>query len=235
LVLGMIVDDAIVIIENCYRHVQEGHPVQKAVMLGVGQVAMPVLSSSLTTIAAFLPLMLMEGVIGEFLKVVPIVVTLALLASLFEAFFILPSHIAEWSRRIPRKREGYVKFEKLRRRYISYLARFLRRRYLVLGITVLLIVISIPLVGVVGIDMFASEEIPRVFVFIDLPEGTKIELTDEVIKSAEEIAFTSDLIASQPGPAVHFADRHFFYGEQALLQSRLRTAIFDRSRILVLD
>ena len=98
LVLGMVVDDAIVIIENCYRYVQEGHPIKKAVTLGVQQVAMPVLSSSLTTVAAFLPLMLMEGVIGEFLKVVPIVVTLALIASLFEAFFILPSHIAEWSR-----------------------------------------------------------------------------------------------------------------------------------------
>lgn len=214
LVLGMIVDDAIVIIENCYRHVQEGHPVKEAVTLGVKQVAMPVLSSSLTTISAFLPLMLMEGVIGEFLKVVPIVVTLALIASLFEAFFILPSHIAEWSRRIPKKREGFVKFKNLRRLYIKYLAKFLRKRYLVLGITILLIVLSIPLIWVVGIDMFASEEIPRVFVFIDLPEGSKIELTDEVIQKAEEIAFNlpeNELISVTANSGLQQRDEEWFF------------------------
>ncbi|MFQ5822557.1 MAG: efflux RND transporter permease subunit [bacterium] len=187
LVLGMIVDDAIVIIENCYRHMQEGHPPKEAVIIGTKQVAMPVISSSLTTIAAFLPLMLMGGIIGQFLKIVPIVVTLALLASLFEAFFILPSHIAEWSRKHNHIREGFIRFNKLRRLYIKYLVKFLRYRYQVLGITTLIILVSIPLIWVVGIDMFASEEIPRVFIFVDLPEGTKLEITDEVIQKVEKI------------------------------------------------
>ncbi|RMF58318.1 MAG: efflux RND transporter permease subunit, partial [Calditrichaeota bacterium] len=172
LVLGMIVDDAIVIIENCYRYMQEGHPPKQAVILGTRQVAMPVVSSSMTTIAAFLPLMLMTGIIGEFLKVVPIVVTLALLASLFEAFVILPSHIAEWSGNISRRHVGLVRFKKLRRVYLKYLGRFIRRRYRVVGICTLLILLSIPLIWVVGIDMFATEEIPRLFVFVDLPEGS---------------------------------------------------------------
>lgn len=185
LVLGMIVDDAIVIIENCYRYMQEGHKPREAVLRGTSQVAMPVLSSSLTTIAAFLPLMLMDGVIGEFLKVVPLVVTLALGASLFEAFFILPSHIAEWSRAQVRNHEGFVRFRKVRQLYVQYLARFLRRRYLVVAACTLLIILSIPLVFVVGIDMFATEEIPRLFVFIDLPNGTRIDITDNVMKQAE--------------------------------------------------
>ncbi|MFQ5751520.1 MAG: efflux RND transporter permease subunit [bacterium] len=189
LVLGMIVDDAIVIIENCYRHLQQGHTPQEAVILGTRQVAMPVLSSSLTTIAAFLPLMLMGGIIGQFLKIVPIVVTFALIASLFEAFFILPSHIAEWSRKLNKAREGFIRFKKLRRLYVKYLVKFLRHRYLVLGMTTFLILASIPLIGLVGIDMFASEEIPRVFVFVDLPEGSKLELTDQVIQQVEEIVF----------------------------------------------
>lgn len=189
LVLGMIVDDAIVILENCYRYLQEGYGPKDAALLGTRQVAMPVLSSSLTTIAAFLPLMLMEGVIGEFLKVVPIVVSLALVASLFEAFFILPSHIAEWSRRIKNQREGYVRFRQLRSLYLKYLVQFLRRRYLVLAVSTLIILLSIPLIWVVGIDMFASEEIPRVFIFVDLPEGTKLEITDEVVRQVEEVVF----------------------------------------------
>jgi multidrug efflux pump subunit AcrB len=187
LVLGMIVDDAIVIIENCYRHIQAGYNPREAALLGTKQVAMPVLSSSLTTIAAFLPLMLMEGVMGEFLKVVPIVVTIALLASLFEAFFILPSHIADWSRITPKSREGFIRFGKMRKLYVRYLAKFLRRRGLVVFITTTLLFASLPLIAVVGVDMFASEEIPRFYVFMDMPEGTKLEITDDIVKEAEKI------------------------------------------------
>ena len=195
LVLGMIVDDAIVIIENCYRHLQEGYPSREAALRGTQQVAMPVLASSLTTIAAFLPLMLMKGVIGEFLKVVPIVVSLALAASLFEAFVILPSHVAEWSGAVRRRREGFVRFRKMRRLYLRWLAKALRRRYRVLGITTLLIVLSVPLIWVVGIDMFATEEIPRLFVFVDLPAGTRLEITDRVIRQVE--ATVSQLPATE--------------------------------------
>ncbi len=187
LVLGMIVDDAIVIIENCYRYLQKGYSPREAAIIGSKQVAMPVLSSSLTTIAAFLPLMLMDGVIGGYLKVVPIVVTMALLASLFEAFVILPTHIAEWSRKLNHKREGFVRFKKLRKLYIKYLVKFIRYRYLVLGVTSLLIILSIPLIWVVGIDMFASEEIPRLLIFVDLPEGTRLEITDETIRKIEKV------------------------------------------------
>ena len=104
LVLGMIVDHAIVITENIYRHVQLGKPVPQSVIEGMREVTTPVLSATATTMAAFLPLMLMPGIIGAFLKVVPIVVTMALIASLFEALVILPSHIAEWTR--PKRREG---------------------------------------------------------------------------------------------------------------------------------
>lgn len=188
LVLGMIVDDAIVIIENCFRYIQEGYAPREAALMGTQQVAMPVFASSLTTVAAFLPLMLMEGIIGEFLKIVPIVVSLALVASLFEAFFILPSHIAEWSGREARaRREGFVRFKKLRLIYLKYLVKLLRRRYRVLGITTLLILLSLPLIWVVGVDMFATEEIPRFFAFINLPEGTRLDITDRVVRQAEQV------------------------------------------------
>ncbi|MFQ5707951.1 MAG: efflux RND transporter permease subunit [bacterium] len=190
LVLGMIVDDAIVIIENCYRYMQMGYAPREAALVGTRQVAMPVVSSSLTTIAAFLPLMLLGGVIGEFLKIVPIVVTLALLASLFEAFVILPSHIAEWSRKQVRQTAGLIRFGKLRKVYLKYLVKFLRRRYWVIGITAAVILLSVPLIWVVGIDMFASEEIPRFFIFVDLPEGTKLEITDDVVQKVQDIVLT---------------------------------------------
>ena len=96
LVLGMVVDDAIVVIENVYRYLQMGYERSDAVITGTQEVLSPVLTSTLTTIAAFMPLVLLPGTIGEFLKVVPITVSLALLASLVECFLILPSHIADF-------------------------------------------------------------------------------------------------------------------------------------------
>ncbi len=189
LVLGMVVDDAIVIIENCYRFMQEGLSPRDAVIQGTKQVAMPVLASSATTVAAFMPLMLMGGVMGEFLKIVPLVVTLALVASLVEAFFILPSHIADWSRGVVRSHEGFIRFRKIRRIYVRLLAISLRRRWWVLLACTLLIFSSIPLIFVVGIDMYATEEIPRLFVFVDLPEGSGLTVTDEVVSQVEGVVF----------------------------------------------
>ncbi len=99
LVSGIIVDDAIVVLENIYRHVQEGRPLREAVIVGTDQVMWPVISSTLTTVAAFLPLLLMPGVVGKFFAIVPKTVTVALLASLFECLLILPAHYLDWGRR----------------------------------------------------------------------------------------------------------------------------------------
>ena len=96
LVLGMIVDDAIIILENVYRHMEAGLPAIQAAVIGTEQVLYPVLSAVLTSIAAFLPLLLMEGKTGSFLWTMPVIVSIALAASLVEAFFALPSHIAEF-------------------------------------------------------------------------------------------------------------------------------------------
>src|SRR5690606_8181085 len=95
LVLGMVVDDAVVIIENIARYLNRGFSAREAAIRGAEEVMWPVISSSLTTIAAFLPLMLLPGVIGEFMKTIPICVSFALVASRFEALVMLPSH-ATW-------------------------------------------------------------------------------------------------------------------------------------------
>lgn len=102
LVSGMIVDDAIVVLENIYHHIQTGMPVKEAVIVGAEEVLWPVISSTMTTIAAFLPLLMMTGVLGEFFSIVPKTVTVALAASLFECLIILPVHYLDWGPRPPR-------------------------------------------------------------------------------------------------------------------------------------
>ena len=96
LVSGIIVDDAIVVVENIYRHLQEGEPLEEAVINGVSEVAAPVIAATSTTVAAFLPMLIMSGSTGEFFAQIPIAVAAAIVASLFECLIILPSHFIDW-------------------------------------------------------------------------------------------------------------------------------------------
>ncbi|MFH1714951.1 MAG: efflux RND transporter permease subunit [Elusimicrobiota bacterium] len=109
IVLGMIVDDAIVIAENSYRYMEEGMPVKEAVIRGTTEVVAPVTATIMTTIAAFLPLMFISGIMGKFLKFFPMGIILCLLASLFEAVVILPSHLAEWVKPLKSKEDLGIK------------------------------------------------------------------------------------------------------------------------------
>ncbi len=94
IVLGIIVDDAIVIGENIYRHVEEGADPEVAAVKGAEEVLWPVIVAVLTTIAAFLPMFFIKGQIGDFMRQLPIVVVSALSVSLFEALVILPAHLS---------------------------------------------------------------------------------------------------------------------------------------------
>ncbi len=99
--LGMIVDDALVIAENVYRHYEKGRTPVDAAITGTGEVVWPVVGSVATTVAAFLPLILGEGIIGKFLFVIPVVVVSGLVFSLVQAFVILPCHLCDFVR-VPR-------------------------------------------------------------------------------------------------------------------------------------
>jgi multidrug efflux pump subunit AcrB len=101
IVLGIIVDDAIVIGENICRHVEEGVPAEEAAVIGSQEVQWPVIIAVLTTIAAFAPLLFVKGMIGDFLGELPIVVMAALSVSLVEALVILPTHL----RHLPTKEQ----------------------------------------------------------------------------------------------------------------------------------
>lgn len=104
--LGIIVDDAIVVGEDTLAHVQQGEPVEHAAIGGAQRMLAPVVSSSLTTIAAFLPLFMVGGVIGNILVDIPIVVTCVIAASLVESFLVLPGHLNHSFRKARRGKTG---------------------------------------------------------------------------------------------------------------------------------
>ena len=134
--LGMVVDDAIVVTENTYRHIENGMDPISASKIGAREVFWPIVASTFTTIAAFLPMLSISGTLGKFIEVIPLVVTVALLGSLMEAFIVLPSHCASFlkkSEKIDRKKEKWKKALSI---YNKYLSISIKNRYLVSSITV---------------------------------------------------------------------------------------------------
>ncbi|MFT5662185.1 MAG: HAE1 family hydrophobic/amphiphilic exporter-1 [Sulfurimonas sp.] len=94
--LGMLVDEAIVVAENIYRHLEEGMERREAAIVGASEMFPAVLTATLTTVFAFLPMLLLTGQMGMFIKIIPIMITVLLLSSLFEAFYFLPLHSYEF-------------------------------------------------------------------------------------------------------------------------------------------
>ena len=191
LVVGVVVDDAIIVIENVFRHIQEGKSPRVAAVRGAEEVGAPVLSASLTTIAAFGPLLFMSGVPGQFMRVVPTVAILVLVASLLEVFLILPSHIAEWSPsryREPRRNRWFVQ---LRRRYIGMLKRILRHRYIVVtAVMVLGIVVCVAAFILLDKELFPGEDFPQFYIKLEMPTTSSLQETSAVMAHVEELALS---------------------------------------------
>ena len=195
LVLGMVVDDAVVVLENAFRHLEMGKARAQAVVDGVGQVMSPVVVSSLTTMGGFLPLVLMPGTTGKFMRIVPIVVSLVLVASLIESLWILPSHFVDIVRTPPKKHSsGSRWWEKL---YLAVLRRFLPARYLVVVGSIVLLIGTVLLIPLVGIDLFGAEEISTVGIYVEMPDGTRLERTEEVLRTIGLRAMDLDSVVDE--------------------------------------
>lgn len=186
LVLGLIVDHAIVIIENSYRYRQQGLAAENAAIEGTREVVAPIIAATLTTIAAFLPLMLVPGVIGKFLRIIPIVASFALTASMLEAFFFLPSHFAHWGAP-PKQEKGKGFFGKLTDRFARFLDKVYAHKTIV-GIGALLVALGImALTGFVRRDLFRGDEYTWFYIDMELAPGAPREKTREVAARYEQV------------------------------------------------
>ena len=217
LVVGIVVDDAIVVIENIYRHIEKGEPPKVAAIRGAEEVGWPVVAASLTTICAFGPLMFMSGVSGQFMRIVPIMAILVLLASLFEVFVILPAHVAEWGR--PKSQAGRSRFDNLRtrsqgaftasvravgfllwfstffdlirHRYVRTLKMTIRHRYAFVGCVLLLgLIACVSAFRVLDKELFPGEDFPQFYVKAEMPPTYGMQETTAIIAQMEEAAKT---------------------------------------------
>lgn len=202
LALGMLVDNSIVIVDNVYRHRGEGRDAEAAAASGTDQVAGAVISSTLTTVVAFAPIVFWPGIMGEFMKYLPITVIITLLASLLVAMVFNPVLCSRFLRPPraagDRPRLGDRALELGFRSYRPVLAWSLRHPWRVLLAMNALLVAMLALFGAfnAGVELFPDVEPQFATVKIDAPSGTRIEVTDALARRIEaEVARVPDLKA----------------------------------------
>ncbi|WP_187646785.1 efflux RND transporter permease subunit [Nitrosophilus labii] len=139
--LGMLVDEAIVVAENIYRHLEMGKDPRSATIDGTLEMFPAVLTATATTIFAFLPLLIMSGEMGIFIKILPIMISILLLSSLFEAFYFLPLHAKDILKVDKKSEENGEFWQKMGDLYEKILSFFLKRKYISL-ITLVVLILS---------------------------------------------------------------------------------------------
>ena len=192
IVLGMLVDDAVVVVEAMYYRLQRGANALDAAVDSMKEVALPVTTAVCTTIAAFLPLMLLPGILGKFMKVIPMVVTIALAISLIEAFWMLPAHLnaanidLKKKSRVQRWRESMIHWIQLK--YSKLLIKALRWPKLTLLSIIFAFISSIGVLssGLIKVDFFAGDTIRLFYVNVEMTASTPLPETLKKVLEVEQ-------------------------------------------------
>ncbi|MCB0327467.1 MAG: efflux RND transporter permease subunit [Bdellovibrionales bacterium] len=186
--LGMLVDNSVVISENFARLVKKGMSVQEAAVESAFQFWLPISCTAFTTIAAFLPMLVTKGVMGEFIKFIPIIVSISLALSLIESFFLLPSRLIFGSKKkvqhIQTDDDVYTDwFAKLTKRFERMMEVFVSHRYIVAsGFTLIIIFSLFMLVKVNKFILFPAEQTEIYVARIETAAGTPLEITDQYVQ-----------------------------------------------------
>ena len=194
LVLGIVVDDAIIVGENIYRHQEEHGNGLRGAIEGAREIARPVTFAVLTTVAAFSPLLFVAGMMGKVLRVIPLVVIPCLPFSLLESLNILPAHLSHIPRRV--RRGPWRRFQSrfanglkrfVQRVYCPVLDAALRWRYLTaaVGVGVMIVTVGLVLSGRPGFRFVPSLEADVISASMAMPQGTPVETTGEAVARLE--------------------------------------------------
>ena len=204
LVLGIVVDDAIVVGENIHIHLKRGLSGVDAALEGAYQVAKPVIFAVLTTMVTFSPMILVEGATGKIWKIIPVVTIVVLMFSLIESLTILPAHLAHmkldekkkenkflawWSKiqlSIHNRLQSFIK-----NRYIPFLELALRNRGNTVAISISIFILTVGLVasGFIRFNFFPPLEADIVIAGVEYPEGTPVSLTKSGLEQVEKSAY----------------------------------------------
>ena len=198
IVIGILVDDGIVIAENIYHHHEKGSPPIKAAIDGTLEVMPAITSAVLTTLVAFSTFFFLDGRIGEFFGEVAVIVVLTLGISLMEALIILPSHVAHSRALSPKQKtyffnrwaDNFMNFNR-DKMYGPYLKFFMKNKLLGFAIPISILVLTLGAIGggIIKFTFFPQIASDRVVVTLKMPQGTNEKITDSIISHIEEQAW----------------------------------------------
>lgn len=220
IVIGILVDDAIVVAENILARHEAGEPALSAAVNGMQEVGWPVVATVLTTIFAFGSLLLIQGRMGDLMAALPMVVAVALCVSLLEALFVLPSHMAHTLKagdaataragpggRLSRLRRVEMVLQITQQRvlqnglapkYMAVLRLALRHRYLTVCIALGVLIVSIGMAasGRPAFDFMGSNDSETIMADLRMPVGTPMEMTDRMMRQLEAAAMAQPEVTS---------------------------------------
>lgn len=189
--IGLVVDDAIVVLENIYRRVENGQPAMQAAVDGMREIGFAVIATTVALIAVFTPLAFMTGTTGRLFREFGVTLAVAVSISTFVALTLSPTLCARILRRSVRHGRFYSVlengFEALSSSYRSLLGRAIRHRSLVIGISAAWVSLAFFLFGMIPREFIPSEDRGSIFVFTQAPEGSTLRYTDRYMRQAEAI------------------------------------------------
>jgi len=189
LAVGIVVDDAIMVLENIFRHVEEGESRIRGSVAGAREIAFAAMAATAAIVAIFLPVAFMKGIIGAFFFQFGVTITVAVLLSLLEALTLTPSRSAQFL--AVGKRTSWfghaveAAFDGMAAAYKRALVPTLRHRWLVLGAGVAVFAASFWIAPKLRSEMTPSQDIGRVLATIKTPVGSSIDFTDERVRICE--------------------------------------------------
>lgn len=189
--VGMLVDNAIVVIENIFRHLEDGRCPRDAALIGASEVGTAISASTFTTIAVFFPMIFATGIVGSFARGLAISISFALLSSLLVSLTIIPM-MASWLFKAPRKdsptwiRMGDDKFSRFRYIYKAMLKVALRHRKALLISVLAIFLLSIAILPFLGREFLPESDDALIFLKLEMPTGSSLEETDRVIGYIEK-------------------------------------------------
>ena len=192
--LGMLVDDAVVVAESIYHRIALGEPRDSATINALKEVFAPVTAAVFTTMAAFLPLVLLPGILGEFMRVIPLVVCVALLISLVEAYWMLPAHVLVMKfdlHKSPSRSQLWRKnmTRRIRIVYTRLLVKVLRFPKLSLFVSITLFIMAVVIMSspLIKKDFFASDTIRLFYVNVEMEPTSVLENTHDKVAEIEQM------------------------------------------------
>jgi multidrug efflux pump subunit AcrB len=190
--LGLLVDNSIVIVENIERFLSQGYSRREAAVKGTQQLVGPVASATLTTILAFIPIIMMPEATGAFIKALPVTVVATLTASFLVAVTLTPL-LASWILKEGQngERRPTALFRQMKRvvegPYRATLRWALHRKYLTLSLAALALAGALALFPLVGVSFFPKAEKPQFRITVALPNGSNLDATDEAVRYVESV------------------------------------------------